>query len=122
MRRRFATAAVVLAISSAAILAVSASASASTGGVYLVTPTWWGWCPGSSVTAVHYVNQTTGATGGDSGDDIAWASVNLNQTNYLTVWVTCRATWESSATYTNIRPTRSGQAWYIGADSNTWHN
>lgn len=122
MRRRLATAALVLAITASGALALSAGGSAASGGVYVITPTWWGWCPGSSVTAVYYFNQTNGASGGDAGDDVIWVPVNLYQTNFLTVIVKCRATWESSSTYTNIYPTRTGQSWFIGAGGGTWHN
>ena len=123
MRTRLTTLAVVIAMSLAGALALAADgASASNGGVYVVTPTWWGWCPGSSVTAVYWWNDTTGASGGDAGDDIVWVSVNMNQPNTLTLAVKCRATWESAPAYTTIRPTRTGQAWFVGADSNNWHN
>jgi hypothetical protein len=101
---------------------LAGAASASAGGVYVITPHWWGWCPSSGVHAVYYFNQTNGATGGDAGDDIVWVPVYLNQTNFLTVTVQCNAAWESSGTYTNIRPTRTGQAWYIGSGGGTWHN
>jgi hypothetical protein len=121
-RRVWALLSVLGAIAVVAALAATSRASAGSGGVYVVTPTWWGWCPGSSVTAVYYFNQTNGASGGDSGDDIVWAPVILNQSNALTVIVKCRATSESSSTYTFIRPTRTGQAWYIGANGGTWHN
>ena len=128
MRTRFATMTAALAIASAGVLATSASApaassaAAATGGVYIVTPTWWNWCPGSIVTAVYFFNTTNGTSGGDTGDDIAWAPVILNQTNYLTVIVKCATAGLSSSTYTNIRPTRTGQSWFIGASSATWHN
>ncbi|HLX32591.1 MAG TPA: hypothetical protein VKR79_07470 [Gaiellaceae bacterium] len=122
MRNKLVVAALILAIGSIAGLAGSANASAASGGVYVVTPTWWGWCPGSTVTAVYYINQSTGASGGDAGDDIVWVPVHLNTANELTVTVKCRAAWESSATYTFIRPTRTDQAWFIGAGGETWHN
>ncbi|SRR5581483_8529294 len=114
----------VLMVMAALIIAAvcSASASATSGGVYVVTPKSWGWCPISGVKAVYYVNQSNATTGGDAGDDIVWVPVTLNQTNMLTVAVKCNWAAESSATYTGIRPTRTGQAWYIGPGGGTWGN
>lgn len=121
MRKGLVAIALVLVLGSIAA-AGTASASAANGGVYVVTPHSWGWCHFSSVRAVYFFNQTTGSTGGDAGDDIVWVPVNLNQTNMLTVTVKCSATWESSGTYVGIRPTRTGQSWFIGPGGGTWHN
>ena len=104
-------------------LALSAApAAAANGGVYVVTPTWWGWCSGSSVTGVYWFNQTTGGSGGDTGDDIAWIPVNLNTSNELTLTVQCANPQRNGATYTFIRPTRNGQTWFIGSGGGTSHN
>lgn len=120
MSKRAALVVLVAMIASAVVLALSASASASNGGVYMVTPTWWGWCPGSSVFHVDW--WTSGTNGGDSGDDIVWVPVNLHQWNNVTLTVWCRG-WALSGTQNvDIYPTRNGQAWFVGAGGGTWHN
>jgi hypothetical protein len=122
-RHRFATwLAILAAVCAFGAVTASASSAGSNGGVYLVTPHSWGWCPTSSVKAVYFFNTTTGASGGDIGDDIAWVPVALNTSNELTITVGCTKPQENSGTYVFIRPTRSGQAWYVGPGAGTWHN
>lgn len=115
--------AILLALSSTvASIAIASERVAAGSGVYVVTPTWWGWCSGSSVTGVYWFNQTTGGSGGDTGDDIGWIPVNLNSSNELTLTVKCANPQRNGGTYTFIKPTRNGQTWYIGSTGGTSHN
>lgn len=97
-------------------------ADAATGYVYLVVPKWWGWCPGSSnyATWVGYVNSNV-SSGGDSGDDIVYARVNLNQPNTITMAVHCRRTLPQGSQAT-IRPTRNNQTFWMGYPSGAYGN
>ena len=123
MRKKLAALSVIFVVAMVAAFGVTGSASAwSNAGVYVVTPHSWGWCPASGVAGVFYWDHTSGSQGGDYGDDIVWVPVILNTTNFITVTVHCNASWDSSATYTSFRPTRNGQAWYIGPGGGTWGN
>jgi hypothetical protein len=124
MSKKLATATIALVLSVLGVLAASPSvgAKATSSGVYIVTPQWWGWCPHNGVHAVYGWNLTNGASAGDAGDDIIWLGVNLNQPNEISVQVECNGGLWSTATYTWIRPTRNGQSWFIGTNAGTWHN
>lgn len=95
-------------------------ATAATASVYLVTPKWWGWCPGSgnSVTRVNYVVAGV-SQGGDSGDDVVYARVNLNVNNTVIMAVTCRFNTPQGSSAV-IRPTRNGQTFFMGFPDGSW--
>jgi hypothetical protein len=95
---------------------------ATTGWVYLVTPRWWGWCPGSGnyVTWVDYANGNV-SSGGDGGDDIVYAKVQLNTSNTITMAVQCRKNLPQGSQVT-ITPTRNNQTWFLGYPSGAWGN
>jgi hypothetical protein len=124
MRKRVVVlAALVAVIGAVALLPSGASArTTSYGYVYLVTPHWWGWCPGISnwVTWVGWVDGVM-SSGGDGGDDIVYARVNLNTWNTVVMAVQCAKTLPQGMTY-SIYPTRNGQAFYFGYPAGVWHN
>lgn len=113
-------ASVTLAIS--ALLLSAAPAHAATGYVYLVTPKWWGWCPGSGnyVTHVDYVNGSF-SSGGDGGDDVVYAHVQLGTPNTITMAVQCARSLPQGSQAT-ITPARTGQSWFMGYPSGAWGN
>jgi hypothetical protein len=124
LRRRIPllVAALAVIVTAAAWPAAGSARAASTGYVYLVTPHWWSWCPGSGnyVTFVYYVNGSL-SSGGDGGDDIVYAKVNLNASNTIVMADRCAKTLPQGGTY-NISPTRTGQTWWLGYPSGTYHN
>jgi hypothetical protein len=112
---------VLLALTTMAMTAAPAAAVTSNAGIYAITPQWGGWCPKGTgvarynkVTHVRYVNHTTGDQWGDSGDDIVWARVRLNQNNSITMAVQCRWSMPQGTNFT-IRPTRNGQSFWFSA-------
>ena len=107
-------------------LATPASA-AGNGGVYLITPKSWGWCPNivkqnNFPYNVAQENYTTHDSSADSGDDIIWSRVNLNQNNNIDVQVGCILEYGSHGVSITIRPTRNGQSWFISSTGATSHN
>lgn len=117
--------AVLLALALAAgtlVTNVAPAAAATTGWVYLVTPRWWGWCPGSGnyVTRVDYYNGDF-SSGGDAGDDIVYAKVQLNAPNTITMAVQCAKNLPQGSQVT-ITPSRNNQTWYMGYPSGAWGN
>lgn len=102
-----------------ALVAVT-PAHAATGNVYLVTPRWWGWCPGGDnyVTWVSYAVSSV-SSGGDGGDDIVYAKVILNQAQDVVMGVQCKKTLPQGSS-TSITPTRSGQTFFMGFPSGSW--
>jgi hypothetical protein len=104
----------------AAVVAPAPASAATTGYVYLVTPQWWGWCPGSGnyVTRVDYVVSSI-SSGGDSGDDIVYAKVNLNESQTVVMAVQCKKTLPQGSS-TSIKPTRTGQTFFLGYPSGSW--
>lgn len=132
-RRRGVIRALVLA---AATLASSAAATtfgvapahaASNGGVYIVAPKWWGWCPnvGRVYNRPHYMqatNTTSGDTRADSGDDIIWIGVQMNRRNTVHVNVGCSLGHGSTGTVASFTPTRNGQTWFVSPSGATSGN
>lgn len=105
--------------------ATSAHAAAANGGIYVVTPTWWGNCSGLGVAGLATVNSYVGHSNpGDFGDDIAWMPVRLNTSQSVQIKVACkRLGWAAGSNISaTIRPTRSGQSFFFGADSSFWSN
>ncbi|WBC03315.1 hypothetical protein [Micromonospora sp. WMMA1976] len=88
--------------------------------MYLVTPRWWGWCPGNGnyVTGVNYAVSNV-SSGGDSGDDIVYAKVNLNQAQDVVMGVQCAKNTPQGSS-ASITPTRSGQTFYMGFPTGSW--
>lgn len=108
-------------------LAAPASAASANGGVYVIAPKWWGWCPNIARqnNYPYYMSQsnfTTGNSSSDAGDDIIWSRVALNQNNTISVAVGCILGYGSGGTTITIRPTRNGQSWFISLSGATWHN
>jgi hypothetical protein len=100
-----------------------ADAASANGGIYVVTPAWWGNCSSSLAGGVHglaTVNSYVGhSNGGDYGDDIAWMPVRLNTSQSVQIKVVCKrggAAMGSNISAT-IRPTCNGQTFYFGANS-----
>jgi hypothetical protein len=129
VRARIGIIAAALASLSVAGLALSGSASAATanGGVYIIAPKWWGWCPNvaGQNNYPYYMSQenyTTGDSSADAGDDVIWSRVTLNQNNRIEVQVGCIRGYYSTGTSVTIRPTRNGQSWDISPSGATWHN
>jgi hypothetical protein len=109
-----------------AVGATSAQAASANGGIYAVTPSWWGNCTNfGGVAGLATVNSYVGHSNpGDFGDDIAWVPVRLNTWQSIQIKVACkRFGWAvGSSISATILPTRNGQAFYFGADSNYWSN
>lgn len=125
MKKGIAGSLVAAIVASAALVVASpaaTSASTSYGYVYLVTPRWWGWCPGKSnaVKRVDYVVDNV-SSGGDSGDDIVYAKVRLNQNNTVTMAVQCTKTLPQGSQET-IKPTRNKQTFWMGYPSGAYGN
>lgn len=127
MRRR---AALLLTMCAAAlggtIMTSTANGATANGGIYAITPGWWGHCTYSGgVWGLATVNSLVGhSNAGDYGDDKAWIPVRLNTSQSVQIRVACKrygfATGASiSAT---IRPTRNGQSFFFGPDSSFWSN
>jgi hypothetical protein len=96
------------------------------GGVYIVTPKWWGWCPDvrvkNYVTVVSLTNATYGSSSSDVGDDIGWIGVRLGYKNTIHVNVGCSLGHGSGGVTVTITPTRNGQAWFVGSTGGAWGN
>lgn len=122
IRRVFASIAIVLA-SAAGGLALNASpAHAIYGQVYIVTPKWWGWCPGTGnyVTQVVAHNITTGDRAASlPGKDVAFLRIDFERSNKVVVAVSCKWNTPLGATAT-IRPVRHKQTFYFGYPSGTY--
>ncbi len=108
-------------------LAAPVSAAAAKGGVYIVAPKWWEWCPNiarqnNQPRHMSQSNFTTGNSSSDSGDDIIWSRVALNQNNRIAVQVGCTLGHGSTGTQITIRPTRNGQTWFISLSGGTSAN
>jgi hypothetical protein len=102
-----------------------ASAASANGGIYVVTPAWWGNCPTFGVAGIAAVNSSVGFSNpGDYGDDVIWVPVSLNTWQSLQVKTICNRVGAAggSSMYINIRPTRNKQTFFVGADSNYWAN
>ncbi len=103
----------------------SAQAASANGGIYVVTPTWWGNCTQFGVAGLAtwnlYVNHSNP---GDYGDDVAWMPVRLNTSQSVQIKVICKRTGVQggSTISATIRPTRNGQTFFFGADSRYWSN
>ncbi|MFJ1542251.1 hypothetical protein ACIODS_27305 [Micromonospora chalcea] len=121
LSRSFAGALAAAASLCAAFVVPPAPANAATTGyVYLVTPKWWGWCPGSNnaITWVGWVNSSI-SSGGDSGDDIVYAKVNLNVSQTVVMTVQCSRSTPQGAS-ASIKPTRTGQTFFMGYPSGSY--
>jgi hypothetical protein len=112
--------AAVASLVAALVIAPAPASAATTGYVYLVTPKWWGWCPGSNnaITWVGWVNSNI-SSGGDSGDDIVYAKVYLGQSQEVVMAVQCSKTTPQGST-TTIKPTRTGQTFFMGYPSGSY--
>lgn len=104
-----------------------APSTASTNGVYVVAPKWWGWCPDirglkNVVVAVSVTNTTTGHSMSDLGDDIGWSNVALNRSNTLHVNVGCSRGHGSTGTVVTIRPTRHKQTFWVSPGGSSYGN
>lgn len=114
-----------LALALLGVGATSAHAAAANGGIYVVTPTWWGNCTSTGVAGLATVNSYVGHSNpGDFGDDIAWMPVRLNTSQSVQIKVSCkRLGWAAGSNISaTIRPTRNGQSFFFGADSSFWSN
>lgn len=100
---------------------------AANGGVYIVTPKWWGWCPNirgyqNRVVVVSITNTTTGYSQTDSGDDVGWTNVDLHSNNSVHVNVGCSLGIGSTGTVVTIRPTRNGQTFWTSPSGASYGN
>jgi hypothetical protein len=91
--------------------------------VFVSYPTWLGNCPaGGSVSGIYAANGALWSTpaSGDWGDDLIYPRVNLNAGNQISAQPYCSRPWYRGGDYwgpavsANIRPTRSGQTFWIG--------
>lgn len=103
-------------------LVAAPPANAATGYVYLVTPRWWGWCPGNGnyVKRVDYVNGIL-SSGGDKGDDIVYAKVDLKRDNTIVMSVQCAKN-NPQGSIATIKPNRTGQTFWMGYPSGAYGN
>jgi hypothetical protein len=120
-----ATAFVAVALAANALAGTAAAATAN-GGIYVVTPAWWGHCANSGgVAGLATVNSYVGHSNpGDWGDDVAWMPVRLGTSQSVQIRVACkRFGFVTGASISaSIRPTRHGQTFYFGPDSRFWSN
>jgi hypothetical protein len=108
-----------------AVAAAPAHAVPANGGVYVITPAWWGHCPGTGVAGLATVNSYVGhSQPGDYGDDVAWMPVRLNTTQSVQIKVACkRFGFVTGASISaRITPRRNGQSFFFGPDSSFWSN
>ncbi|MFI5843857.1 hypothetical protein ACIA8K_29575 [Catenuloplanes sp. NPDC051500] len=114
-----AAAAVVMTLSS---LLAAAPASAATGSIYVSLPTWLGNCPlGGSVKYVG-MSSYSGSTSGyssDSGDDLAYLRVGINESVQLVGQGICFKSgrppqYNTPVVNVVVRPTRHGQTFWVG--------
>jgi len=113
---------VIAALSSVIVACLIASvaaptASAATAWNYISLPTWLGNCPGGG--SVKFLQVSVGNTwsGGDWGDDLVYARVNLYQSQAVVARGYCQAgsRWYwGPASHQMIYPTRQGQTWWTG--------
>lgn len=126
LARRCAAALIVatLALVSSVAAAAPASAAPANAGIYVVTPSWWGHCTNfGGVAGLATVNSYVGhSNAGDYGDDIAWVPVRLNTNQSIQIKTICRRFGAAAGTSMSItiRPTRTGQTFFVGADSKYW--
>jgi hypothetical protein len=104
-----------------------AAEASSNGGIYIVTPKSWGWCPNVAkvYNRPYYLtatNFTSGDTRGESGDDIIWVGVQLNKSNRIQVNVGCSLGYYSTGTLITITPRRNGQAFFVSPSGTAWGN
>ena len=121
MRRWGILFALVAALTAAGVVSTSRAHATSYGYVYFVAPSWWGWCPYSSVTAVSWFN-TGISQGGDAGDNIVYAKVALNTRNTVTLQVQCSRTVPEGNVIQSITPTRNGETYWFGYPDGNYHN
>ena len=116
-RQTVAAGCAALLLAAAAFAASAPAASAGTGWNYISLPTWLGNCPYGG--SVKYLSVTVGNTwsGGDWGDDLVYARVNLYQSQRVTARGLCNAAgWQywGPWSYQTIYPTRQNQTWWVG--------
>lgn len=116
----------VAAVASIGLAAAPAHAVTANGGIYVVTPAWWGHCANfGGVAGLATVNSYVGhSNAGDYGDDIAWVPVRLRTSQSIQVRVACkRYGFAAGASMSvTITPARHGQSFFIGPDSRYWSN
>lgn len=108
-------------------LGVGPAQAASNGGVYIVAPKWWGWCPNvgrvyNAPIRMSATNTTSRDSRADSGDDIIWVGVQMSRRNTVHVNVGCSLGHGSAGTVVTFTPTRNGQAWFVSPGGATWGN
>ena len=111
----------------ASLVAAPQASAASNGGVYIVASKSWGWCPNVSgfnnrPLHMHAANFTSGDSRSDSGDDVIWVGVRMNQANRVSVNVGCSLGYYSTGTTITITPRRNGQAFYVAPSGYAWGN
>ena len=120
IKRAAVAAAMAIAAGTATVAAAAPAEAATYGYVYLVTPQWWGWCPNSSITFVHFTVAGI-SDGGDSGDDVVYARVALNQNNNVSMSDACR--WSTPmGSLATIYPTRNNETFWMGYPGGSYHN
>lgn len=108
------------------LLAPPAHAAPANGGIYVVTPAWWGHCAyAGGVWGLATVNSYVGhSNSGDYGDDVAWLPVRLQTSQPIQIKVACRryGFLTGASISATIRPTRNGQTFFFGPDSRFYSN
>ena|SRR2546421_13025412 len=124
-RRGLVLLALVASLSSVTAISAAMPAKAATAnsGIYVVMPSWWGWCAGygNYATYAYSINFTSGTQHSDWGDDIVWMPVVNNQWNSIQVGVQCRWSMPQGWNF-SIYPTRYGETYWFGYPGGTYHN
>lgn len=121
--RRLLTA-LALTATAAVVVPPAPAAQAIYGQVYIVAPTWWGFCPGkgNSVTQVVANNITTGDRAVSApGKDTVFLRIDFERANKVVLAVSCK--WNTPQGSTNtIRPKYHKQTFFFGYPSGYYTN
>lgn len=116
LKRAFAVLALILAATLGSSVLAS-PAHAATAHVYISFPTWLGNCPGGGSVVAINASTPLDSVAGDTGDDLVYLRVNLNQRNQINATVGCRnrgvLVW-NTVTRSDPVPTYGGQTLWVG--------
>lgn len=117
-------AAVALAVVAGAVVAATPAHAVTYGWNYISLPTWAGNCPQGGSVKYLFVSIGDSWSGGDSGDDLVYGKVRLNEDQQVSAQGLCyqgSLSYWGPASQQTIHPTRNNQTWWVGP-AGVWHN
>lgn len=116
--------AATIAMTATVALAATPAQAVTYGWNYISLPTWAGNCPQGGSVKYLFVTIGDSWSGGDSGDDLVYGRVRLNESQRVTAQGLCyrgSVSYWGPASQQTIRPTRNNQTWWVGPGG-VWHN